>query len=565
MPTNNKEKDLKKIYDYLSANDILSIGEPTAEDIEDGITDSFEKFKQWANIDYTNTYAIYKDSGYEAVFFFANEGKVDYVEDQFDSTDDPKGAAISALKEVSGMEFEELYKIWGMEIEYVDDVTEVAIVKVASKFMKIAAGTGIGNYRRGKVLTDVKTVQPGQLLVWESLVFNAVNLVKVTETFDDKFYGIIVKPANPAEKAKASDEEFVVYSHDLEKGEWYIALEPAPGSVEPEQPSEAPKAPTEEVPAAKPMEATPEEKPAPEAAEEAIAPKGAGLKSPVRINEDYGMTKKAWGEEPATCQETRYDADQAKGKDTYVTDEDVEKTTFASYADFKPTKETEEDEELETEEDEEKETSEYKFMSVDEDDESEDDMELFDELESNITIGSDWTSASFKGKVIAKAKDEAELAENLFLWMEENEFVNIVAIDEKGNPVTYYIEKDGDTEQVVESTKDALPMAFGSANSIVSNLIANIETIASAPGGEGDCGDAYSLVDGRNTSGVDEHMVEGSVKEFLDGKLLFATLEDFAGFAEDMWGVKNASKDLVEAWHNDDAKAIVAYVKANAK
>jgi len=98
-------------------------------------------------------------------------------------------------------------------------------------FKRTAAGTGTGNYRRGKVMTSIDEVQPGQLLVHESILFKAINLVKVTQTFQDKFYGIFVSPENPNEKSKPADEEFVVYPTDLEKGEYYIALEPAPADV----------------------------------------------------------------------------------------------------------------------------------------------------------------------------------------------------------------------------------------------------------------------------------------------------------------------------------------------
>ena len=99
---------------------------------------------------------------------------------------------------------------------------------------KTAAGTGLGEYRRGDVLTDIGMVQPGQLLAYDSMLFKATNLVKITQSFDDKFYAVFVNPENAAEKSKAADEEFVVYPQDLEKGEYYIALEPAPQTTVPE-------------------------------------------------------------------------------------------------------------------------------------------------------------------------------------------------------------------------------------------------------------------------------------------------------------------------------------------
>lgn len=116
---------------------------------------------------------------------------------------------------------------------------------------KSSASGGIGNYRRGEVLTDLN-VSPGQLLVYESIRFKSTNLIKVTETFKDKFYAVFVNPTNPAEKKRASDEEFVVYTTDLKQGEYYVALEPAPNSVTEEKPEEVPteakEAPVEKTP-----------------------------------------------------------------------------------------------------------------------------------------------------------------------------------------------------------------------------------------------------------------------------------------------------------------------------
>jgi len=657
----------KQIFDYLQKNSLIPYEVETISEMdkEDGYNTPFEKFVDWARIEDNDSYAVYKEDGMEYIFFLTEEGQSAYVEEFFKSASEPEDAMLSALKELAGNNYEALYEIWGMDIEDADGIKVVktktlsATKKTAAiNFIKQAAGTGIGTYRRGKVLTDIKSVQPGQLLVWESLVFGAVNLVKVTETFDDKYYGIIVKPDNPVEKAKASDEEFVVYAQDLEKGEWYIALEPAPSEVVPAADEVTPATPAKDVKAPEGVNedvATPaadtavkgaskktadsvvnwtgiedffdinnlqvsggyiftsdgpthfkkdgdrivwdngtvvkgnyynaigngeifksfdscidhpnepdylKKYPAPNSMK--TASKKTAINSPVKVNMDYGTTKKlAFGEEPGCIVEVRYDADQERGKDSYVTEEDVEHTTFASYAELKPTK-ADKEESDEVEETEEKEKSEYKFLSFEEP--SEDDMKLFDELESKITIGSDWNSASYNGKVIAKAKDESELAEKLFKWMEDNKVVNIVAIDEKGNPITYYIEKDGDLDQIVESTKESLPMGFGSATSIGASLISNIESFASATGGEGDSGDSYSLVDGRNFTGVDEHMLVGSVKEYLNGKATsFASLKDFAGFVEDIYGIESSEEELADAWHDEDADAIVIFIKTNAK
>ena len=123
----------------------------------------------------------------------------------------------------------------------------IGLESSASK--KTAGGKGIGDYRRGDVLTTVNSVQPGQLLVLDSITYKATNLIKVTQTFDDKFYAIFVSPVNPAEKRQTSDEEFVVYVKDLERGEYYIALEPSPKSVSEEVGEEVvDEAPVEDAP-----------------------------------------------------------------------------------------------------------------------------------------------------------------------------------------------------------------------------------------------------------------------------------------------------------------------------
>lgn len=113
---------------------------------------------------------------------------------------------------------------------------------------KTAAGTGIGAYRRGDVLTDLALVTPGQLVAYESKRFKSVNLCKITETFKDKLYAIFVNPDNPAEKSKTSDEEFVVYPTDLKQGEYYIVLEPSPEQVG--EPSKKAKEPVNVTPKA---------------------------------------------------------------------------------------------------------------------------------------------------------------------------------------------------------------------------------------------------------------------------------------------------------------------------
>ena len=98
----------------------------------------------------------------------------------------------------------------------------------------IAGGKGTGPYRRGNVLTSITDVEVGQLLVVDSKTYKATNLAKVTQTFSDKFYAVFANPESPAEKRQSSDEEFVVHSHDLDKGEYFVALEPAPGVSQPD-------------------------------------------------------------------------------------------------------------------------------------------------------------------------------------------------------------------------------------------------------------------------------------------------------------------------------------------
>jgi hypothetical protein len=93
---------------------------------------------------------------------------------------------------------------------------------------------GIGRYRRGEVLLNIKSVSPGQLLILDNIKYKSTDLIKVTQTFKDKFYAVFVDPENPRELKSKGDEEFVVYPTDLEKGEYYIALEPSPKEAEPE-------------------------------------------------------------------------------------------------------------------------------------------------------------------------------------------------------------------------------------------------------------------------------------------------------------------------------------------
>lgn len=239
----------QKIFAYLQANNFIpaEVFTLTDDDIADGLTLE-DKLADAVQFDEENDYIIVKTARQNLVFFLTSEGKKNYVEDYFKSVDEPATSLLQTLQEYTGYDYDKLYQDWGMNIEPLEDDMSVARYSKTGSKSTTAAGTGLGNYRRGKVLVDIKAIQPGQLLVFESNIFKAVNLSKVTQVFADKFYAIFVKPDNPVEKAKAADEEFVVYQQDLDKGEWFLALEPAPTEVKPE-----PEPETTDVPAKAPV------------------------------------------------------------------------------------------------------------------------------------------------------------------------------------------------------------------------------------------------------------------------------------------------------------------------
>ena len=230
-------EERKQVYDYLAAQGLVDpqVFEFTAEDQASGLTSLEEKLELEVPVEEHTNYVIFETAQQNVILFLSGEGVAEYVKDQLDSMEDPD-TVVNLLKEFTH-DFKDLLDHWG--VKFVEEgefpmATAPKTEYVKSRWSSLkhqAAGTGLGAYRRGKVLTEVGDVQPGQLLAHESIIFNAINLVKITQTFLDKFYGIFVSPENPNEKSKSSDEEFVVYPTDLEKGEYYIALEPAPADV----------------------------------------------------------------------------------------------------------------------------------------------------------------------------------------------------------------------------------------------------------------------------------------------------------------------------------------------
>jgi hypothetical protein len=770
----------KKIFDYLEANYLLdsSDSDLSKEDRDDGFTDLFQKFQMWGTIHDNDTYATY-DGGFdnktEVVFFLTEEGVRDYVEDALKGTSEPEEVMLDMIRQLAGSNYEQVYELWGMNIVEEDGmkvckIKKGSIDKTASLagFYKEAAGTGLGNYRRGKVLTDVKAVQAGQLLVFESHIFKAVNLVKVTETFADKFYGIFVKPDNPIEKSKASDEEFSVKADELEKGEWHIALEPAPSDVQPEVESAGEgggSVPAEIMPVEEPSE-TPAEEPAPvaeaveqEVKEEAEAPmekteaskkiadvqspfvvvkftydknkeqivnfvdeennytknidkakkfnteeeaetsarqlspavkeqvfpadyfkkasKKIAIESPVRKTLDYGekpgdiektheleeeaqqndlsnaegqrdtdsankegcieatadkycdgfeqeynafkegavaveallrsndltlteldpqtkntllsiakkevlsnidletldmisdsyigilasTVKKAWGEEPASICYPKDNAAEPRRKEDLITDDEAELTNYASYNRQSATSPDSEEEEVEEPEP----VKEPKYELINHEPESDEEAEDFFDTTEAITIGEDGKTAYYAGREICEVDDPQFLPDEIHEWMEKNKYwPNVIGVSDHGNPFCYSVEKIGSLG-ADKASIEGLGFVGSKQSGVMSTLLSGIDTIASATGGEGDDGSAYDLVDDRNTTGVDENMVEATVEEYLNGKATsFASLEDFAGFVEDVYGIKNAAKQIENAWHSDDAQAIVSFIKQNA-
>lgn len=290
MATPLTKNEIKsKVYEYLKTKNLVDpkVFELSEQDKKDGYSSVEEKLDEALVVnDYPN-YAIVRGLGLgaeeELVLLFNDQGAKDYVWEELYKDSDLGDEVKDLLTEFGGDNLEKIYEYWGVHPEPVEGkdwkafMTKNAtktLLQTTATILRLAAGTGLGTYRRGKVLTDIKAVQPGQLLVFESLLFKATNLVKVTQNFADKFYGIFVNPENPLEKSKSTDEEFVVYGTDLEKGEWYIALEPAPSDIKPEVGDAAGQGskPVAPAPVAEPeTKAEPEPEPVAEAVEKTSA------------------------------------------------------------------------------------------------------------------------------------------------------------------------------------------------------------------------------------------------------------------------------------------------------
>ena len=468
----------------------------------------------WAEVQYGDKIitVLDKETGIESV-----------VRDALVHMDDEDIASL--LGRVSN-NFEEVMRDWNWKLDEVDDyyINESKQLRSsretirASAVKKTAGGKGIGDYRRGDVLTQVNSVQPGQLLVLDSITYKATNLVKVTQVFDDKFYAIFVNPVSPAEKRQTSDEEFVVHGQDLERGEYYIALEPSPKSVNEEVVDETVvdtpvDDPVDDVPAPAPdaeaVEAPIEDKPPVAASIEKTA-----IESPVRDHEDYGdlpdsaqervdealaSKKTATGEEPASATDTPANNPvtvddtgdhEMKNIEIGASDED-EPTTFARF--------------------------------------------------QNPTTAAEFEDGD--GPEVAMA-DEGEVvdAEGVKDEMDYDHF----EIDSEPNTAGDYAGITG-------------------SQSFAGALLAELETEAN--GGLGDDGSAYDLSEGggRNFTGVNEADVEVVASQYIEGKAVsFASLEDFMGFIGDAYGVKQSSAEFRDAWHADDIQALSSLIVKHA-
>jgi hypothetical protein len=196
----------------------------------------------------------------------------------------------------------------------------------------------------------------------------------------------------------------------------------------------------------------------------------------------------------------------------------------------------------------------------------------------DININEDEMTAYFAGKPIAEADPKADslyddLATKIHDWMiKEQYWPSIWIINERGNMLLQRLQKKAavDNFEVEVNPTDTEHLEIGGQTSFANNLLTSMETIekmASAPGGEGDDGSAYDLIEGggRNTTGIDETEASLITKEFLNGKACsIATLEDYLGFMRDNYGVpKNATIAFKQAWFNDDAKGLMDAVKAS--
>lgn len=224
----------EQLIAYLRANRLVSedIFSLTEEDIELNLSLE-DKIRLELSIELYDNYAVVseeEDRHKEMIIFFNEDGAAAYVEDKLRDMD--KEDLVNLVGYISD-NYKGVLEEWKIRPEKIGDYEVATVGRAVMSTLKKTA-KGIGNYRRGDVLTDVSSVSPGQLLVLDSIKYKSVDLIKVTQTFKDKFYAVFVNPENPVELRSKGDEEFAVYPTDLKQGEYYIALEPSPTSVVPE-------------------------------------------------------------------------------------------------------------------------------------------------------------------------------------------------------------------------------------------------------------------------------------------------------------------------------------------
>lgn len=562
-------KDIVAVTRYLVDADklpesLLEVGEE-----DNNLTD---KLNIELVFDSTDTYAVVKYEDKEIIVLSEDQGLKDYVRDRLLGMEEDQ--VLEILEAVSD-DFEEVMELWYGDFEEYGEhlVSDNKLASRIKQGLKRVIAKGIGNYRRGEVLTDITAVDPGQLLILDSVVYNETNLIKVTQTFDDKFYAIFVNPENPTEKRQASDEEFVVYANDLERGEYNIALEPAPTQPRPDTDDSKDIAPGADPDAKQPNGEEPELEPdvdidvdVVEDSKEKEVPKQS-IKNPVRKHLDYGE-KVAYGEEPASVVEVPTDNPVATDDTGNYEMKSIDITSYNRYAsdeysdidDFYEYEDEDEDEEdLE---------SEYTLKYVDGEVEEVDSYEAVVITEANFG----GYSAFYEGKEIAKATELDELADEIqfYLSQDKDYTPNIIHVGERGDMSFMSLTKksgfDIFAEDVVEDEDDYTDN-LGAHASFAHRVL---DSLASAPGGLGDDGSAYDLTKSREFAGVDEEEAEVVAEQYLEGGAVgFADVDDFVGFVGDSYGIKAAKdsdlyKNFKRAWHNRDKKSLSTLIVGNA-
>jgi hypothetical protein len=200
--------------------------------------------------------------------------------------------------------------------------------------------------------------------------------------------------------------------------------------------------------------------------------------------------------------------------------------------------------------------------------------EYFDDPEA-IFINEDELTAYYAGKQIAKITSEQygsqgldALAGPIYKWMEREQYwPSVILQGERDNQTVLSINKKGalDDFESRPIRDEEFEDSLGSRDTFAKSLFANTE-VEGGSDTDGDDGSAYSLLDGRNFSGVNEENAEGVVAEYLDGKAMsLASFEDFAGFVEDIYGIsKDITSDYEDAWVDEDQRKLVACIMDNA-